>query len=64
MNDQLAYTVREACRASCSGRTALYAAIRAGELRALKRGRKTLILAEKLRRWVTSLPRINSHPDP
>ncbi len=56
MNAQLAYTIAEACAAARAGRTAIYEAIAEGELKARKRGRKTLILAKDLRRWVEGLP--------
>jgi len=52
----LAHSIPEACELSGSGRTALYEAIRSGKLRAVKRGRRTLILPDDLRRWVQSLP--------
>ena len=54
----LAHSVLEACAIARSGRTTLYQAIRSGALRAVKRGRRTLILDHDLRRWVHSLPSI------
>jgi excisionase family DNA binding protein len=52
----IALKISEACSASRCGRTTLYEAIRRGELRALKRGKSTLILEVDLRRWLESLP--------
>jgi hypothetical protein len=43
--NQLAYSILEACEA-----------IRSGELRAVKHGKRTLILADDLRRFLESLP--------
>ena len=54
----LAYTISEACSAAAIGRTALYEAISRGELRAKKRGRRTLVMADDLRQWLDGLPRI------
>jgi excisionase family DNA binding protein len=56
MDTPIAYTIAEACAVARAGRTAIYEAIRNGALQARKRGRRTLILADDLRRWVESLP--------
>jgi excisionase family DNA binding protein len=58
MNASLAYNVPEACEVSRSGRTELYRAIKSGALRAVKRGRRTIILEADLRRWLESLPAV------
>lgn len=58
MSIPLAYSVTEACAAARAGRTAIYEAIRNGALIARKRGRKTLILPDDLRRWVEGHPPI------
>jgi excisionase family DNA binding protein len=55
MSTPMAYTVAEACDASRAGRTTLYKAIRTGELRALKHGRRTIILATDLLQWLESM---------
>jgi len=51
-------TINEACQASRTGRTALYAAIKSGHLPARKRGSRTMILANDLKQWVESFPKI------
>jgi excisionase family DNA binding protein len=56
MNSPLAYSIAEACAVARAGRTSIYEAIREGALIARKRGRKTIILPDDLRRWVESHP--------
>jgi excisionase family DNA binding protein len=60
MNSPLAYSIAEACAVARAGRTALYEAIRSGALQARKRGRKTLILPDDLRRWIDGHPALES----
>jgi excisionase family DNA binding protein len=63
MHTQLAYNITEACASGRIGRTTLYEAIRSGELRAVKRGRRTLILVEDFRAWLNSLPPVANSAD-
>jgi hypothetical protein len=62
MSTPLAHSIPEACSLACTGRTALYEAIRSGALRAVKRGRRTLVLHHDLIRWVQSLPSVAVKP--
>ena len=62
---QLAFNISEAGQAANTGRTAIYEAIRSGELRAVKRGRRTLlILADDLCRWLENLPVVAPKANP
>jgi excisionase family DNA binding protein len=58
MVEPMAYTIDQACEAARSCKSVIYAAIRTGELRAVKRGRRTLVLAVDLRQWVELLPTV------
>lgn len=58
MNEPIAYSVEETRKVTGIGRTAIYEEIKAGRLRAVKRGRRTLILADDIRRWLEALPPI------
>jgi len=64
MNVPLAYSIAEACAAARAGRTSIYEAIRAGTLRAVKRGRRTIVLAHDLHRYLESLPALEPKPPP
>jgi excisionase family DNA binding protein len=56
----IALSVSQACSLAGIGRTSLYEAIKTGALRAVKRGRRTLILNEDLQRWVQSFPQLEA----
>ena len=62
MDGPIAFSVAEACSAARIGRTSLYEAVRCGKLRAVKHAKRTLILAEDLRRWLESLPAVEPKP--
>lgn len=53
---KLALTILEAEEASSLGRTALLEDIKAGKLKARKRGRRTVILTSELAKYLESLP--------
>lgn len=52
----LAVSIVEAARMVGLGRTSLYAAIAAGELKARKAGRRTLVEVAALRQFIETLP--------
>ena len=53
---KMALSIRDACEASCVGRTKIYQAIAEGQLPARKLGTKTLILQADLVDWLDRLP--------
>jgi excisionase family DNA binding protein len=56
---RIGYTMKEAVSVTGLGRTTLYGAIRRRELRAVKKGARTIILDRDLRRWMEGLPPSN-----
>lgn len=51
--EPLAYSIDEACRVSSIGRTTLYGLIREGKVEVSKVGKRTLVLADSLRRLIS-----------
>ena len=49
----IAYSIKDACRVSSLGRTALYGLIAAGKLESRKVGKRRLIPAESLHRLIS-----------
>lgn len=56
----LAYSISEACTLTSVGRTTLYSAIKTGDLKVHKIGRRTLITANDLVTWLESHSAIRS----
>ena len=54
----IAYTIRNAGWASGLSRSRLYELIAAGKIEARKEGRRTLIMAASLQRYLDSLPTV------
>jgi excisionase family DNA binding protein len=54
--ERLAYTLKEVQELVGISRSAIYLAFGEGDLRAVKSGRKTLILAKDLHVWLEKLP--------
>ena len=63
MKTPLAYSIAEASEVSRIGRTSIYEAINSRDLIARKNGRRTVILADDLHRWLQNLPLAESHPE-
>ncbi|RWK12184.1 helix-turn-helix domain-containing protein [Mesorhizobium sp.] len=54
----ISLTIKNACEASGLGPTKLYALIKERKIEARKEGRRTLILADSLRRHIEGLPSV------
>ncbi len=54
--EKFAFGIVDAARVAGIGRSTLYEALAAGELKAVKLGRRTLIPADELRRFIAALP--------
>ena len=54
---RLAYSIHEACAVTNLGRDALYRAINGGQLVARKLGKRTVVTAHELERFLHSLPK-------
>jgi hypothetical protein len=52
----LAHTIEDAARLSTICRTSVYAAIKSGELKTRKHGKRTLVLDRDLRAWLEAMP--------
>jgi len=53
---RLAYTLKEVQEFVGISRSAIYLALSDGDLRAVKAGRRTLVLAKDLQAWLETLP--------
>jgi excisionase family DNA binding protein len=56
--DQMALALDQAAHAAAVSKRTLEREVAAGRLVAVKRGRRTLVLAGDLREWLESLPRV------
>lgn len=54
--EKMAFTIPEAVKAGAGSRTVIYENIKSGALKARKRGRSTIILADDLAKFLESLP--------
>jgi excisionase family DNA binding protein len=63
MDFKHAYTVRETCDTLSVGKTKLYKLISSGQLQAHHLGRRTLIMGDSLRDFLTALP-VAAHKSP
>jgi hypothetical protein len=57
---KLAYSISDFCKLSSIGRTAVYQEIRDNNLRAVKRGGRTLVLHDDAQNYLRGLPAIDA----
>jgi hypothetical protein len=60
----LAFSLSEFCRIAKVGRTKVYEDARAGRLRILKNGKRSIVTADEARRYIDNLPRLELPPKP
>jgi excisionase family DNA binding protein len=61
VSGKLAYSIAELPGIVSLGRSHIYQEIRAGRLRTVKAGRRTLVLADDLRAWLLSMAQRPDH---
>ena len=59
LSEKEGFTIRESCHIIGAGRSSVYEALKAGELTAVKLGRRTIILKRELLRFLSELPAAN-----
>jgi excisionase family DNA binding protein len=63
MHTLTAYRIEQVIAQAGIGRTKLYQEINAGRLKAVKAGRRTLIMADSLNAWLAALPPVASQKE-
>jgi hypothetical protein len=56
LDEKFAFTIEELVKRGCGSRTFLYEIIGAGDLKAVKRGTRTMVLNTDFQAWLRSLP--------
>ena len=64
LKEKLTYTIAEVCSAANFGRTTVYVLIGTGALRAVKVGRRTMVLADDLKQFLQNRSGTSSAPSP
>ena len=60
MNEKRAFSITEVCASANLSRTTAYHLMKAGSLRTVKVGRRTIVLAEDLEKFLGSLPSVGN----